>query len=103
MWGLGLGFEGLGFWFWGLRVWGLLFVGVCYLRFGVCGVHACYLDVGFVIVVWIFVMAHVWNLHNHLTVKKCFQGVMRFGVWGLKYSLLHPAALRATKPLTPTP
>ncbi len=31
--------------------------------------------------------AHVWNLHNHLTVKKRFQGVMRFGVWGLGFEV----------------
>jgi hypothetical protein len=91
VWGLGFGvfMHGLGFWFLGFEglgfavggllseIWGL---GFRVLWFGVC---ACYLDVGFVIVVWIFVMAHGWNLHNHLTIKKSFeimgQGVMGFG------------------------
>ena len=47
--------------------------------FGVC---VCYLDVGFVFVVWIFVMVEGWNLHFGFRVFDAW-----FGVWGLGFRI----------------
>jgi hypothetical protein len=98
--GIGIGFERCGVWnvrykIWCLRVWGFGFWGFEGLGIGVWGsgdwvlcfgVCVCYFVVGFVIVVWIFVMAHGWNLHNHLTIKKSFQ-IMGQGVLGLGFGV----------------